>query len=338
MKKTLIDILKVAAPLGIGFWLVFSTYNNLSEVQKNELFAAFREANLWWLLVATIVGWLAHVSRGWRWRYLLEPLGYRPGFWNCYHAVMNGYFMNMFIQRAGEASRAVSLYRTDKVPFERGFGTVLAERVVDTAMLAVIGLITVLFQLEKIDLFKARIAAYRASQDPAKVSGFPWFTVIVVVLTVGVIFGVYLILTRPALRARFKDLLRGFGEGLRAVFSTRKKAAFLLHTLFIWAAYVAMFKVGAYCLPTMTDVPFAGILAGFIAGAIGIVLVQGGIGVYPALVALTIGMYMDPATGGDLLRPDALALGWLLWLAQTLMIIVLGGLSLLLTSFKKPTA
>jgi dolichol kinase len=56
-----------------------------------------------------------------------------------------------------------------------------------------------------------------------------------------------------------------------------------------------MFQVGFHALP-MTSVPFAGVLAGFIAGAVGIVLVQGGIGVYPAFVALIVGVYM-PAAG-----------------------------------------
>ena len=338
MKKSLINILKIALPLGIGVWLVFTTYNDLSAAQKEELFTAFRQADMRWLILATVVGWLAHVSRGWRWRYLLSPLGHKPGFWNCYHAVMIGYFMNMFIQRAGEASRAVSLYRTEKVPFEQGFGTVLAERVVDTAMLAGIGIVTVLFQVDKIDLFKARIADYRASQDPAQASGFPWFTVILVAIALAAVAGIYLVFTRPALRARAMDLLRGFGQGLRAVLSTKQKGAFILHTIFIWAAYLAMFKVGFYALPTMVDVPFAGILAGFIMGAVGIVLVQGGIGVYPALVALTVGMYMPALSNGELLRPDALAMGWLLWLAQTLMVILLGGLSLLLTALQKPAA
>ncbi len=338
MKKALINFLKIALPLGIGVWLVFKTYNDLSGTQKDELFAAFRQADMRWLILATLVGWLAHVSRGWRWRYLLSPLGHRPGFWNCYHAVMIGYFMNMFIQRAGEASRGVSLYRSEKVPFEQGFGTILAERVVDTAMLAGIGVVTVLFQLDKLELFQARIAQYRASQGPADVGAFPWFTVILLAIGLAVAVGIYLVFTRPALRARAMDLLRGFGEGLRAVLSTKQKGAFILHTLFIWGAYLAMFKIGFYCLPTMVDVPFAGILAGFIMGAVGIVLVQGGIGVYPALVALTVGMYMDTTAGSELLRPDALAMGWLLWLAQTLMIIVLGGVSLLLTALQKPVA
>lgn len=338
MKKVLINVLKVALPLGIGVWLVYYFYNALEHEQREQLFAAFEQADMRWLALAIVIGWLAHVGRGWRWRYLLEPLGHKPGFWNCYHAVMIGYFMNMFIQRAGEASRAVSLYRTEKVPFEQGFGTVLAERVVDTAMLAGIGIITVLFQVDKIDIFKARIVDYRASQDPAQASGFPWLVVIVISIGITAIFGIYLVLTRPVLRARAMGLLRGFGEGLRAVLRTKKKGAFIVHTLLIWAAYLGMFKAGFYCLPTMVNVPFAGILAAFIAGAIGIVLVQGGIGLYPALVALTVGMYMPSSPGADLLRPDALALGWLLWLAQTLMIIVLGGLSLLLTALKKPAA
>jgi hypothetical protein len=47
---------------------------------------------------------------------------------------------------------------------------------------------------------------------------------------------------------------------------------------------------------------------------------------------------MSPTSGGELLRPDALAMGWLLWLAQTLMVIVLGGVSLLLTALQKPVA
>ena len=122
------------------------------------------------------------------------------------------------------------------------------------------------------------------------------------------------------------DLVRGFGEGLQAVFSTKQKGALHpAHRLHLGRLPRPCSRSGFYCLPTMVDVPFAGILAGFIAGAVGIILVQGGIGVYPAFVALIVGVYMAAPEGGGLLRPDALAMGWLLWVAQTLMIIVLGG-------------
>jgi uncharacterized membrane protein YbhN (UPF0104 family) len=335
VRKALINALKIGLPLAIGVWLVYKQYHDLSPDQRTELFTALGQANMLWLWVASLVGWLAHVSRGWRWRYLLEPLGHHPGFWNCYHAVMIGYFVNMFIPRAGEASRAASLYRTEKVPFEKGFGTIMAERVVDMGMLMVIAGLALAYQLDKLDLFQARIAAFRADQGRAadEGSGIGWW--LLAVLAIGSAVGSYLMYSRPALRARVMDMVRGFVQGLQAVFHTKQKGLFILHTTFIWVAYLGMFQVGFYCLPSMAEVPFAGILAGFIAGAVSIILVQGGIGVYPAFVALIVGVYMAAPEGGGLFRPDALAMGWLLWAAQTLMIIVLGGLSLLLVALKR---
>ena len=58
MKKALINLLKVLLPLAIGVWLIFKQYNDLDAQQRQELFDAFRQADLWVLVVATIVGWL----------------------------------------------------------------------------------------------------------------------------------------------------------------------------------------------------------------------------------------------------------------------------------------
>ncbi len=335
MKSALGTLLKVGLPLAIGVWLVFYFYTALEPRQREDLFSAFRQADMRWLALATVVGWLAHVSRAWRWRYILEPLGHRPGFWNCYHAVMVGYFMNLFIPRAGEASRAVSLYRTEKVPFEQGFGTILAERAVDMLMLLGIAGCTVLLQLEKLDLFKARIASFRSEQRVLEGGSSSWGLFFGVAAVVATLVAGYLLATKPLLRARVRDLFQGFGQGLRAVFRTKDRAGFALHTVLIWAAYVGMFQIGFYAIPETAGVPLAGILAGFVAGAVGIVLVQGGIGVYPAFVALIVSIYMAAPEGGGYIRPEALAMGWLLWLVQTLMLIVLGGLSLLLLTLKR---
>ena len=335
MKKALIGTLKVVVPLGLGVWLIFYFYNALSEEHKAQLFDAFGRAELGWLVVSVALGVLSHMSRAWRWRYLLDPMGFTPGFWNCYHAVMSGYFMNLLLPRAGEASRAALLYRREKVPFVKGFGSIMAERAVDLVLLGGLFGLTLLLQVDKLDLFRDRVSTFRAGQGEAEAGGFPWGWVVLGLVAAGILAGAWLLMTRPALHARFMDTLRGFGEGLRSVTRTRHPGGFLLHTVLIWVLYVAMFAVGFWCLPATAEVPWAGILAGFVAGAIGIVLVQGGIGVYPAFVALIVSVYMAPPEGGGLLRPEALAMGWLIWVAQTLMVIVLGGLSLLLISRSK---
>ena len=334
MKKLLFNTLKVVVPIALGVWLVYYSYAQLDEKQRGELFDAFRQADLRWLAAVLVLGWLSHVSRAWRWRYLLEPLGHRVRFWSSYHAVMAGYFMNMLLPRAGEASRAVTLYRLESVPFERGFGSILAERAVDMVMLLGITGVTLLLQLDKLDMFQERILAFRAGQatDAVEPDGTNWVLWVGGAFVLALIGAAYIVWSRPALRARAMDGVRGFIAGVGSVFRTKDKGAFLLHTFLIWGLYVAMFLLGFEALPSTSDVPLAGLLAGFIAGSVGIIMVQGGIGVFPAFVALIVGLYMAPPEGGGLIRPDALAIGWLLWLVQTAMLIGLGGLSLLLAA------
>jgi uncharacterized membrane protein YbhN (UPF0104 family) len=341
MGKAVIGALKVLVPLALGLWLVYYFYAQLDEGQRTELFAAFGQANWGWLLLSMVLGWGSHLSRAWRWRYLLRPMGYQAGFWNAYHATMTGYFMNMLLPRAGEATRAVMLDRKERVPFEKGFGTILAERAVDMIMLLSIAGLTLLLQLDKLDLFKERIALFRAGQPSsteAAEPGLPWMWIFLAAMAVGGGIGLWLYLTRPALQARVKEALRGFITGLSSVFRTKSPGAFLFHTVLIWTLYVAMFWVGFFALPSTGEVPLAGIMAGFVAGSVGIVLVQGGIGAYPAFVALIVGVYMGAPEGGGLIRPDALAMGWLLWVAQSVLLIGLGGISLFLITRKgKPS-
>ncbi len=339
MKKAVVNGLKVLIPLALGVWLVIYFYRQLDEQQRQDLFLAFRQANWWWLGVSMFLGWCSHLSRAWRWRYLLGHMGYHVDYWNSYNSTMTGYFMNMLLPRAGEASRAVMLYRAEGVPFDKGFGTIMAERTVDMLILLSIAAITVLLQIDKLHLFEERITRYRSSQTIAEgtTPEMPWIWIaagaVVVVLLIS-----WVIFTRPLLRARILKAAYGFFEGLRSVLRTKDKVAFIGHTVLIWALYLAMFWVGFFALPSTMDVPFAGVMAGFIAGSVGIVLVQGGIGAYPAFVALIVSIYMAPPEGGGHLRPDALAMGWLLWFAQTIMVILLGGISLLLISRKRRTA
>ncbi|NQV01780.1 MAG: hypothetical protein HQ542_03990, partial [Bacteroidia bacterium] len=63
-------------------------------------------------------------------------------------------------------------------------------------------------------------------------------------------------------------------------------------------------------------------------GSIGIMITPGGIGLYPALIQETLKLYGVALTTG-------LALGWITWTTQTLMVLIVGGISLLLLSVNK---
>jgi len=325
-KSSLISVLKVIIPLGLGCFLIWYTYDGLNPEQRAELFDAFGRANLGWLLLSIVLGWLSHMSRAYRWSFLLEPIGYQTSFWNRYHTTMIGYFVNMLVPRAGEASRAVFLQNAEKVPFEKSFGTIIAERAVDLLMLGSIALITLGLQLDKLDVIQAKFRDFQATLNMDG-GGVPLVKLIVAFIAVAVILG---FVFHAGLRQKVIDLAKGVFDGVSSIWKTPKKGAFILHTFLIWGLYIAMFAVGFLSIEETASIPLAGIMAGFLGGSIGIILVQGGVGIYPPLVAIMISIYMVDVDPNELMDPAALALGWLVWVAQTLMLIVLGGLSLLL--------
>jgi hypothetical protein len=64
--------------------------------------------------------------------------------------------------------------------------------------------------------------------------------------------------SRPAMRARVMDILRGLGEGLRSVFPNQDKGAFILHTFLIWACTSACSRSASTALPGHEHVPARG--------------------------------------------------------------------------------
>ena len=76
-------------------------------------------------------------------------------------------------------------------------------------------------------------------------------------------------------------------------------------------------------LPGTRDLGLDAGLSVLLFGTIGIIIVQGGIGIYPAIVAGTMVEYNIPFTTGY-------ATGWLIWSAQTLMMLIAGSISLVL--------
>ena len=136
-------ILKTILPLVLGGFLVWYSISNIS---IDVLIEYFKEANYSWIVLGLFFGVLSHLSRAYRWKFMLEPLGFKPKFTNNVLAVLVGYLVNLALPRAGEVSRALVLTNYEDVPFEKGFGTIVAERIADLIMMLSIMLITLFVQ------------------------------------------------------------------------------------------------------------------------------------------------------------------------------------------------
>lgn len=320
MIKSILSFLKIALPLSFGVFLIWYVFKDLDGTEKEELFNSFSNANYFWIGISVMFGILSHVSRAIRWKYSIEPLGKIPGFWNSFFTVMIGYIANLFIPRLGEVTRPGLLAKYEGLPFNKLFGTIVAERVAD---LVILSLIMASILLIEFDMIRDMLFEY-IEQGSGNVS----IAKIITIISIGIIgFAVFVFLlmskSEHKLLVKIRELLRGILEGLQSILKMEKKSYFLLHTAFIWIMYVGMFWLCFYSLEETSSAPFGAVLASFVMGSLAIVFVQGGLGVFPIAVMNTLMLY-------GISKSSALALGWILWTSQTLMVIVLGVISIVL--------
>lgn len=317
--KVLSKFLKFLIPAGVGLFLCYLIYLQLTAQEKDDLFNALLTARYEWFALSFVLGTLSHVSRAYRWKYLLQPLGKTPAFKHSFYAVMVGYLFNMVLPRAGEASRALALSRSERIPFERTFGTIFAERVVDLLVLLTITLFTFYLQ---IDVLGSHLEDLQAGLME-KFSGIFIALIILGALAVYLLFKHGRRSKWPLVRKVYL-LGLGFAAGLKTIVHMRHKGYFLMHTVIIWGLYLAMYWVCFFTLPETSHVPIGGVFAGFVLGSFAVVLFPGGIGAFPVAIQKALILYGVAGAFG-------FALGWITWFAQTAVVIVFGAISLYLT-------
>lgn len=301
-------VLKIIIPLILGGFLV---WYSLTIVSPEELVQYFKSANYWWIALGLFFGILSHLSRAYRWKFLLEPLGYKPKFINSTLAVLVAYLMNIFLPRAGEVTRAAVMTNYENIPFEKGFGTIVAERLADLIMMLLVVGVTLFIQFDFIwELL---------TKDFNPVKTFGSLLIVILVFTA---FILYIKNGKSKFAIKVNGFFLGLKEGVFSILKMKNKWAFIFHTVFIWAMYIAMFWATIPAVDSL-EVPVGGILIGFIAGGFSIAATNGGVGLYPVAVASALALFgIDKVTGN--------AFGWIMWTAQTAMIIVFGGLAFLL--------
>jgi uncharacterized protein (TIRG00374 family) len=315
LKKKIKKSIFVILPIALGVFLIWYSLSKLSTSDIESIKLSFKTANYWWVLVSLILGILSHLSRAYRWQFLLEPLGYKPRFANSVMAVLIAYLLNLFIPRSGEFARAASVKKYENIPFEKAFGTIVAERVADLIILLLIIGVAFFFQTELISSF-----IFKENESS---SIYYKIFVFVVLPLVGLFTYRLLKKSKNPFIKSIITFVNGLIDGAKSIFTMKKKWKFIFHTIFIWGMYVLMFYVVTFALPETTNLPFAAIIVGFVVGGLSMALTNGGLGTYPLLVAGALVLY-------KIEHNPALAFGWIMWTAQTLMVILFGSLSLIL--------
>ena len=305
--------LKNLLPIFIG---VFCIYYSFKDISFSEFKEYFTKINYLWVFVGIFLGALSHISRSYRWKFLIEPLGYKLGFINSVLTVFSAYLINYTIPRAGDIARATMISKYENIPFEKAIGTIVAERAVDVISILVIIMIGLIIEFDKIS---NKLTDFLEQSD---FSTLLWSSLIVLFI----VTSLYVIIKRFKFYKKIKIFLTGLIDGITIIFRMKKRNQFIFHSVFIWVMYVLMFYFTSKAFVGLNQVSFFELMISFTLAALSIMFSNGGIGIYPLAVEESLGWYGVQSTIG-------LAFGWVMWLSQTLMVVIFGGLSLFILPF-----
>lgn len=289
-------------------------YYAFDEVDIKKVGQEMANATWYWFALSIAIGYSAVISRGMRWKIVLDSMGYTTSFWRATHAIGIGYLINMVIPRAGEVARATALKRSDKIPVDVLIGTIIVERLIDLIMMALLLGVTVLLTYPELQ----KLLASTQNTPTVENGGFPW------ILAVGLLIAVTAWVFRrrffeTALGERVQSFLRGITHGFTSILRLKNPWAYLAHTLYIWGAYFVMVYVCFFAMPATKDIGVEHGLFIMMAASLGVVIpVPGGVGAYHFLVAKALEVLGIPY------EPEGIAFATLVHAAQALMLVSTG--------------
>jgi uncharacterized protein (TIRG00374 family) len=323
MKGRIISILQYVFFLSLGFGLIWYSSKDLTDAQMDELKNSFAQTRYLYILPVIVTLLLSHYFRALRWRLLMQPMGFFPTATNTYLSVLIGYFFNLLVPRLGEVMKCTMLAKYEKAPADKLIGTIVAERAVDMVCLL---LVTVIMLVTQFDLLgESALESFSGlikGMSYVKLALYLGGALVIILL-------IRMLLHRFAhihVFAGIKRFLKNILLGLTSISKMQGFGWFLMHTLLIWGLYLLSIWLGFKAFPQVAHLSFDPSVAILVFGSLGMIATQGGIGAYQFAVQKTLLLYGVTAVTG-------LAFGWVLWGAQTAIVIIAGVISLLLLPF-----
>jgi len=313
--------LKIAFFFLIGILLIWWSLHQIPAQEWAKFTTALKTTKYWIVLPVFLMLGFSHFLRALRWRLIMEPLGYKPSIINTYLAVLIGYLANLAVPRLGEVLKCTLLSKYEKVPAEKIVGTIVAERAFDVLSLGIVFILALTLQFNVIESGWHQLQT-QTTHNPNSANNHYLLYISIGVVSI-LILGFFIF--RKKLQktiTSIQHIIKGIWEGVLSATKLKKHNLFFLYSFGIWFMYLSATFIGLYGTEG-TGSSFATAISCLAYASIGMILTPGGIGAYAYLMAKVLELNGIEYTLG-------LANGTVQWFAQFLIILVLGGLSLIL--------
>jgi glycosyltransferase 2 family protein len=329
MAKKIFSYLQYIVFIAAGILLVWWQIHSMTDEQVLKFKAAITNANFILIIPVIAMSILSHISRGMRWKILMEPLGYKPKLKNVFAVTMIGYLANTFVPRVGEVIKCTLLAKYENIKTDKLIGTIIIERTFDLITYAFFLLLTVLIQINVVsDFVQKKLALFTE-----KSSGTLWLKLAVLVFIIVLVIVLIKKLSEKypdnSILVKIKNFGAGIVQGLISVRNLKDRKGFILHTIFIWTMYLLQIYVGFKAMDATMGLGLKAACAVLSLSTLAMIITPGGMGSFPFFVMETLIIYNVAETEG-------LAFGWVIWGVSTINIIIVGLICLIALLKSKP--
>lgn len=297
----------------LGAVILSWTYRDFDWSQVNHVF--WSEMDWGWMLFSLPFGILAQMFRGWRWKQTLEPIGEHPQMRHCVRSIFVSYAANLLVPRVGEISRCGILKKYDGVSFTKSLGTVVTERMIDSACILLITGFTLLSQMGVFSVFFKETGTdlhFIASKFA------PVHYIILGISSLAILVLLLYIVKKLSFFTKVKEKFQNLCVGIFSLRDVKNKPLFALYTAGIWVSYILHFSLTLYAFNFTSHLGFVASLVMFAVGSIAVIVpTPNGAGPWHFAVITMLTLY---GVGEE----EAGIFALLVHSIQTLLIIVLG--------------
>ena len=244
---------------------------------------------------------------------------------NTFLAVLIGYLANLAIPRLGEVLKCTLLAKYEKVPAEKIVGTIVAERAFDVMSLGVVFLLALTLQFNVIQSGWQQLQSNNSNVTHSNNNLYLIIGIIsFLFITAAIIFFAFKHKFAKIINS-FKTIIKGIWEGVISATKLKKHNLFFFYSFSIWFLYLLATYIGLYGTEG-TASSFSTAISCLAYASIGMIITPGGIGAYAYFMAKVLELNGIEYTLG-------LANGTLQWFSQLIIVIVLGGISLIILPF-----
>lgn len=326
MKKKLNILLNFVVFPALAILLLYLAFKGIN---LNDIWHQLLKANFSWVFLSLIFALGGFFFRALRWRLLLQSVNQNPPVKTTVYAVILAYFANIAIPRIGEVTRCTSLKKTDHIPFDVSFGTVITERVIDFITLLIIIFSVLILDFNFFSAFFYDNIIQPLSQKFTSYALYFILAGLAVIIFIVIAWIYRKKLAKNPIIIKLINFLKGLLSGLMSVFHLKKGWLFLIYTIAIWFCYILMTYVVFFAIPATSTLTFTDSLFILSIGGLGMSApVQNGFGAFHWIVSRGLMLF-------GISQADGLLYATLCHESQTLMVLIIGPITMLLVMIYK---